>query len=130
MKALFSMLATTTSGRLKELVKQGSNDRSGVIAFERARERFGKTPIVAKLTSVFQFQWTSGDGFEDKSMKWVKRKRHVNMTSLGDDARETLASTDLTKANVNQYFENDSIPVLLSLPNGDWCCRVNVCLLG
>ena len=52
-KALFSMLATTTSSRAKELVKQGLNDRNGMIVSGRARERFGKTSVVAKLTDVF-----------------------------------------------------------------------------
>ena len=56
-KALYSMLASTTSGRAKELVKQGLGDRNGMIAFGRIRERFGKTAGVAKLSDVFQFQW-------------------------------------------------------------------------
>ena len=58
-KALYSMLAATTSGRAKELVKQGLNERNGMIAFGRVRERFGKTAGVANLSDVFQFQWTS-----------------------------------------------------------------------
>ena len=56
-KALYSMLASTTSGRAKELVKQGLGDGTGMIAFGRIRERFGKTAGVAKLSEVFQFQW-------------------------------------------------------------------------
>ena len=55
-KALFSMLASTTSGRAKELVKQGLGDRNGTVAFGRVRERFGKNAGVANLTDVFQFQ--------------------------------------------------------------------------
>ena len=58
-KALYSMLAATTSGLAKELVKQGLNDLNGMIALGRIRERFGKTAGVAKLSDVFQFQWTS-----------------------------------------------------------------------
>ena len=50
-----SMLAATTSGRAKELVKQGLSDRNGMIAFGWMRERFGKTAGVAKLSDVFQF---------------------------------------------------------------------------
>ena len=65
-KALYSMLAATTSGRAKELVKQGLSNRNGMIAFGRIRERFGKTAGVARLTDVFQFQWTSSDSLEDK----------------------------------------------------------------
>ena len=42
-KALYSMLASTTFGLAKELVKQGLSDRNGMIAFVRVRERFGKT---------------------------------------------------------------------------------------
>ena len=53
------MLAATTSGRAKELLKQGLSERNGMIAFGRKRERFGKTAGVAKLSDVFQFQWTS-----------------------------------------------------------------------
>ena len=55
-KALYSMLVATTSGRAKELVKQGLSERSGMIAFGRIRERFGKTAGVAR--AVFEFQWT------------------------------------------------------------------------
>ena len=58
-KALYSMLAAITSGRAKELVKQVLGDRNGMTAFGRMRERFGKTAEVAKLSDVFQFQWTS-----------------------------------------------------------------------
>ena len=65
---LYSMLPATTSGRAKELVKQGLSDRNGMIAFGRTRERFGKTGGVAKLSDVFQFQWTSPDSFEDKRL--------------------------------------------------------------
>ena len=60
-KALCSMLTATTSRRAKELVKQGLSERSGIIAFGRIRERFGKTAGVAKLSDVFQFQWTFPD---------------------------------------------------------------------
>ena len=49
LKLLYSMLAATTSGRAKELVKQGLRDRNGMIAFGRIRERFGKTAGMAKL---------------------------------------------------------------------------------
>lgn len=65
-KALYSMLAATTSSRAKELVKQGFSERNGMIAFGRIRERFGKTAGVAKLSDVSQFQWTSPDSLEDK----------------------------------------------------------------
>ena len=58
-KALKSMLPSTTSGRAKELVKQGLSERNGMIAFGGIRERFGKTAGVAKLSDVFQLQWTS-----------------------------------------------------------------------
>ena len=61
-KALHSTLAATTSGRAKELVKQGLSERSGMITFGRTR----KTAGVAKLSDVFQFQWTSPDSLEDK----------------------------------------------------------------
>ena len=64
-KALYSMPAATTSGRAKELVKQGPSERSGMIAFGRICERFGKTAGVAKVSDVFQFQWTSSDSLEE-----------------------------------------------------------------
>ena len=92
------MLAATTSGRVKELVKQGLNDENGMIAFGRIRERFGKTAGVAKVSDVFQFQWTSPDSLEDKWLRWQRLMRQVNMTSLGDDARETLTIAGLEKA--------------------------------
>ena len=50
MKALFSMLASTTSGRAKEVVKQGLGERNGMVAFGRVRERFGKTAVDARET--------------------------------------------------------------------------------
>ena len=57
-KAPCSMLASTTSGLAQELGKQGLSDRNGMIAFGRIRQRFGKSAGVAKLSDVFQFQWT------------------------------------------------------------------------
>ena len=41
-KPLFSLLATTASGRAKELVKLGLSDRNGMIAIGRARDCCGK----------------------------------------------------------------------------------------
>ena len=96
--ALYSMLAATTSGRAKELVKQGLSERNGMIAFGRTRERFGKTAGVANLSDVFQFHWTSPDSLKDKLLRWQRLMRQVNMTSLGDDARETLTIAGLEKA--------------------------------
>ena len=61
-------------------------------------EGYGKTAGVAKLSDVFQFQWTSPDSLEDKWLRWQKLMRQVNMTSLGDDARETLTIAGLEKA--------------------------------
>ena len=67
-----------------------------MIAFGRIRERFGTG--VAKLSDVFQFQWTSPDSLEDQWLRWQRLMRQVNMTSLGDDARETLTIAFLEKA--------------------------------
>ena len=97
-KAPCSMLAAPASGRAKELVKQGPSDRNGMIAFGRIRERFGKTAGVAKLSDVCQFQWTSPDSLEDQWLRWQKLMRQVNMTSLEDDALETLTIAGLEKA--------------------------------
>ena len=97
-KALHSMLASTTSGRAKELVNQGLSDRNGMIAFGRMRERFGKTAGVAKLSDVFQSQWTSSDSLEDKWLRWLLLMKQVKMTALADDARETLTIAGLEKA--------------------------------
>ena len=92
------MLAATTSGRAKELVKQGLSERNGMMAFGRIRERFGKIARVPKLSDVFQFQWTSPDSLEDQWLRWRKFMRQVNMTSLGDDASETLTIAGLENA--------------------------------
>ena len=72
-KALHSILSSTSSGRAEEPLKQGLSDRNGMIAFVgRIRERFGKTAGVAKLSDVFQFQGTSSDSLEDKWLRWLK----------------------------------------------------------
>ena len=92
------MLTATTPGRAKELVKRGLSERNGMIAFGRIRQRFGKTAGEAKLSDVFQFQWTSPGSLEDKWLRWQKQVKQVNMTSLGDDARDTLAIAGLEKA--------------------------------
>ena len=110
-KALYSMLAATTSGRAKELVKQGLSERNGMIAFGRIRERFGKTVGVAKLSDVFQFQWTSPDSLEDQWLRLRKLMRQVNMTSLGDDARETLTIAVWKKPR-NELWNNTCVYVL------------------
>ena len=91
------MLAATSSGRAKELVNQRLSERNRTIAFGRIRERFGKTAGVAKLSDVFQFQWTSPNSLEDKWLRWQRLMRQVNMTSLGDDARETFTIAGLEK---------------------------------
>ena len=82
-KALFCVLAATTSGRAKELVKQGLSNWSGMIALGRIRERFGKTAGMAKLSDVFQFQWTSPDSLEDKWLRWQKLMRQVDHDLVG-----------------------------------------------
>ena len=69
-----------------------------MIEFGRIRERFGKTAGVAKLSDVFQFQGTSPDSLEDKWLRWQQLMKQMNMTSLGDDARETLTLAGLEKA--------------------------------
>ena len=64
-KALYSMLAASITGRAKELVKEGLSERNGKIAFGMIRERFGKTTGVTKISDVF-LHWTSPDSLEDK----------------------------------------------------------------
>ena len=92
------MLVRTNSFRAKDLVKQGLSDRNGTIAFQRVRERFGKTPSATKLTRVFQFRWTSSDSLGDRWLKQLKLMRQVSTTSLRDDTRETLTFACLEEA--------------------------------
>ena len=150
-KALYSMLAAITSGRAKELVKQGLSERNGMIAFGRMRERSGKTGGVAKLSDVFQFQWTSPDSMEDKWLRWQRLMRLLNMTLLGDDARERLTIACLEnakerameqrlrlsaaqtwavlRASVDQCLSDDGGLGQSPHASGSWCRDVNVCLL-
>ena len=98
-KTLQSMLAST--------VKQELSDRNGMIAFGRIRERFGKTAGVAKLSDVFQFQWTSSDSLEDKWLRRLELMRPASVISLGGDAREALAIAGPEKAkegSLEQHF--------------------------
>ena len=147
-KALCSMVASTTSGRAKELVKQGLSDRNGTVAFGRVRERFGKTAGVAKLSDVFQFQWTSSDSLEDKWVRWLKLMRQVSRTSWRDDAGD--ARTLVWRRPRNDLWNNTYFCVLQkpgsvvckcgsvlakyggfeycsAHANGNQCCRVNAC---
>ena len=106
----------------------------------RIRERFGKTAGVAKLSDVFQFQWTSPDSLENKCLRWQKLMRQVNMTSLGDDARETLTIAGLEKAKERALEQHlrlrapQTWAVLCAgvdqfLRTRNWCRDVYVCLL-
>ena len=101
-------MAATCSGRAKELVKEGL-----MIAFERIRELFGRTAGVAKLSDVFQFQWTSSNSLEDESLRWLKLMRQVNMTSLGDEARETLTTAVQEKAQRNNLWKDTYVWTVL-----------------
>ena len=75
-KTLCSMLASTTSGRAKELVKQGLSEQHGMIAFGRTRERFGKDCWSGEVPQTcFKFQWTSPDSLEDKWLRWQRLMR-------------------------------------------------------
>ena len=125
-KALYSMLASTSSGRAKELMKQGLSDRNGMISFGRIRERFGKTAGVAKLSDVFQFQWTSSDNQEDKWLRWLKLMRQVNMTSLGDDAASTCTTNlDSIVCKFGLVLANDGGLEQSAHADGNWCSDVN-----
>ena len=123
-----------------------------MVAFGRARERFGKTAGVVKLTDVFQFQWASTDCLEDEWLKCMNLMRRVNLTSLGNDARETLTIAGLEKAkerSLEQHLRlrapqnldcvvckrgsvsaNDcGFDCCSTCADRDRCCRVKVSLL-
>ena len=72
-KALYSMLAATTFGCAKELVKQGLSERNGMIA---------------KDTRAIRQDCWSGEALRRVSGPVDIPDSQVNMTSLGDDARE------------------------------------------
>ena len=106
---------------------------------------------MAKLSDVFQFQWTSSDSLEDKWLRWLTLMRQVNMTSSGDDARETLTIAGLERAKERSLEEhlrllrstnldsveckcgsvlaNDGGIEQSAYADGNWCRDVNVCLL-
>ena len=136
-EALYSMLAATTSGRAKELVKQGLSDRNGMITRAIRQGRWSGEAL--RRVSV---QWTSSDSLEDKWLRWQKLMRQVNMTSLGDDARETLTIAGLEKAkerSLERHLRPRAPQTRTVLcnggleqsahANGNWCRDVNVCLL-
>ena len=89
-EALCSMLASTTPGRAKELLKQGLSDRNDMMTFGRIRERFGKTACVAKLSEPGQ----SGG----QVAEMAEADEACEHDLCGDDARETLTIAGLEKA--------------------------------
>ena len=70
-----SLLLKTCSGTTNRVliddgarwILQGDEQERENRTAGRIRERLGKTAGVAKLSAVFQFQWTSPDSLEDKS---------------------------------------------------------------
>ena len=96
-----------------------------MIALEGIRERFGKTAGVAKLSEVFQFQWTSPDSLEDKWLRWQRLMRQVNMTSLGDDARETLTIAGLEEAKERALERQCCVQVWISTCERRWTRAVS-----
>ena len=69
-----------------------------------------QTAGVAKLSDMFRFHWTSTDSQEDKWLGWLKLMRQVNMTWLGDDARETLTIAGLEKAKERSLEQHLRLP--------------------
>ena len=64
-KALYSMLASTTSGRAKELVREGLTDGNGMIAFGYATDS-ARTLVWRSSQTCFSSSGTSPDSLEDK----------------------------------------------------------------
>ena len=151
-KALYSMPAVTTSGRAKELVKQGVSERNG-------NDRVWKDTRAIRQDcwsgeALGRVSVPSGhppDSLEDKWLRWQRLMRPSNMTSLDDDAREKLTIAGLEKAkeraleqhlrlrapqtwtvlraSVDQCLSDDGGLGQSAHANGNWCRDVNVCLL-
>ena len=94
-KALCSMLAATTS----VVPCKGARETRGSVNGTARSRLEGYASDSARLLEWRSSQTCfSSSGLEDKSLRWQKLMRQVNMTSLGDDARETLTIACLEKA--------------------------------
>ena len=82
-RMLFSVLATNTSGRARDIVKDFQVDKNGVKAWVRLRDRFGKTTGATSFTQVFSYPRARDKPSEDLWREWVRLVSRLPRGLLG-----------------------------------------------
>ncbi len=83
---LFTILASKTTGRARQIVKETTTNRSGVEAWVRLRERFSETTGETSYAEIFKYKWHGGKSFEDKWRDWISKMSRPPAGSLSDAA--------------------------------------------
>ncbi len=85
-----SILALSTEGSAKQIVKEVTVARNGVEAWVRLRERFSETTGATSYAEIFKFKWTSPRSFEDKWRECGAKVSQLPKGSLSGAAKEAL----------------------------------------